>query len=185
MGGLETLYNLYHLKVFRTAYGILRNRASAEDATQEVFVKLSGVLARFDTGRPLAPWVHRLAVNACLDSLKRHRRGSVSLDDALEVQSPDPPLDDLVLDLERRETVWRAIGKLDPKQRAAVVLRYYHELNEAEMAIALRCRRGTVKSRLHYALEALHKILAGPPSFDDPAVDGAAIIADVRGSGLG
>ena len=60
---------------------------------------------------------------------------------------------------EIRRSIWAAVRALSPKQRAAVVLRYYHGFSEAEMAVALGCRRGTVKSRLHSALRRLELLL--------------------------
>ena len=58
-----------------------------------------------------------------------------------------------------RRSMWAAIRSLKPKHRAAVVLRYYRGFSEAEMAVALSCPRGTVKSRLHSALRQLEEIL--------------------------
>ena len=159
------LFREYHLRVFRTAFGILRDQDAAEDVTQQVFVELPQSLARFDERRPLAPWLYRLAVNISLDVSRRRRQHPASLDSALDVPSPDPGPEDVAEGRERREAIQQAIASLDPRQRAAVVLRYYQGLSEAEMAIALGCRRGTVKSRLHYALHALEKALSRTASF--------------------
>ncbi|MCH8274772.1 MAG: sigma-70 family RNA polymerase sigma factor [Armatimonadetes bacterium] len=66
---------------------------------------------------------------------------------------------------ELRSAIRNALGSLEPKHRAAVVLRYYQGFSEAETAVALGCRPGTVKSRVHYALRRLRQVFAtlSPP----------------------
>ena len=82
---------------------------------------------------------------------------------------------------EVRRLIWKAIQALSPKQRAAVVLRYYHGFSEAEMAVALGCRRGTVKSRLHSALRKLEHLLreSGIPESVMERGRGANVSSDI------
>ena len=81
------------------------------------------------------------------------------MEDAQILASSDTSPERAAEESELRATIRDALGALEPKQRAAVVLRYYLGFSEAEMAVALHCRRGTVKSRLHYALRRLREIL--------------------------
>ena len=160
LAGLEVLFELHRLAVLRTAYGIVGNSHLAEDVTQQVFVELFTAIRRFDPERPFAPWLYRVVVNISLKELRRRDRRSLPLEEAAADLPSLDPLPDLVAEeSEIRSSIWAAIQALSPKQRAAVVLRYYHGFSEAEMAVALGCRRGTVKSRLHSALRRLELLL--------------------------
>ena len=160
LAGLEVLFELHRLVVLRTAYGIVGAHHLAEDVTQQVFVELFTAIRRFDPERPFAPWLYRIVVNISLKELRRRDHRSLPLEEAAADLPSLDPLPDLVAEeSEIRRSIWTAIHALSPKQRAAVVLRYYHGFSEAEMAVALGCRRGTVKSRLHSALRSLELLL--------------------------
>ncbi len=172
---LGVLFQLHHQAVFRTAYGITRNYDLAEDITQQVFIELFTAIQRYDPRRPFPPWLHRIAVHKSLDELRRPAKRVVPIGDADDLPSPAPSPDDEAEKSELQATIRDALGGLEPKQRAVLVLRYYHGFSEAEMAVALHCRRGTVKSRLHYAQRRLREILeaqASPltgPSLTNPS----------------
>ena len=156
---LGILFQLHHQAVFRTAYGITRNYDLAEDITQQVFIELFTAIQRYDPRRPFPPWLHRIAVHKSLDELRRPAKRDVPIGDADDLLSPAPSPDDEAEQSELQAAIRDALGGLEPKQRAVVVLRFYHGFSEAEMAVALHCRRGTVKSRLHYAQRRLREIL--------------------------
>ena len=158
--GLEVLFELHRARVLRTAYGIVGRHHLAEDVTQQVFVELFTAIGRFDPERPFAPWLYRIVVNISLKELRRRHLRSLPLEEAAaDLPSPDPLPDLIAEESEVRRSIWTAIQSLSPKQRAAIVLRYYHGFGEAEMAVALGCRRGTVKSRLHSARRRLEALL--------------------------
>ncbi len=160
LAGLEVLFELHRVAVLRTAYGIVGKHHLAEDVTQQVFVELFTAMRRFDPERPFAPWLYRIVVNISLKELRRRHHRSLPLDEAAaDLPSLDPLPDLIAEESEIRKAMWAAVQSLSPKQRAAVVLRYYHGFSEAEMSVALRCRRGTVKSRLHSALRRLELLL--------------------------
>ncbi len=159
LAGLEVLFELHRVAVLRTAYGIVGRHHLAEDVTQQVFVELFTAIRRFDPERPFAPWLYRIVVNISLKELRRRDHRSLPLEEADDLPSLDPLPDLIAEESEVRKSIWTAIQALSPKQRAAVVLRYYHGFSEAEMAVALGCRRGTVKSRLHSALRRLELLL--------------------------
>ena len=159
LAGLEVLFELHRVAVLRTAYGIVGRHHLAEDVTQQVFVELFTAIRRFDPERPFAPWLYRIVVNISLKELRRRDHRSLPLEEADDLPSLDPLPDLIAEESEVRKSIWTAIQALSPKQRAAVVLRYYHGFSEAEMAVALGCRRGTVKSRLHSALRRLEPLL--------------------------
>ena len=111
-------------------------------------------------------------VRRSLDRIKKRKDRDVPIEDIIDFPSPTPSPD---MEAERsllEAAVWNALAALGPKHRAAVVLRYYHGLSEAEMAVALNCGRGTVKSRLHYARLRLGELLPPTgPELADPVPD--------------
>ena len=179
--GLEVLVELHQSAVLRTAYGVVGNSHLAEDIAQQVFVGLFTAIRRFDPGRPFAPWLYRIVVNISLKELRRRDNRNLPLEGVVDEPQSRDTLPDLVAEeSEARRAMWEAVQSLSPKQRAAVVLRYYHGFSEAEMAVALGCRRGTVKSRLHSALRRLESLLRdsgtqghslGPRLDESPASD--------------
>ncbi|MCU0495232.1 MAG: sigma-70 family RNA polymerase sigma factor, partial [Chloroflexaceae bacterium] len=153
IGGLEALVRAYQLRAVRATYLITGERAMAEDVVQTAFLRSYERIQQFDTRRPFGPWFLRIVVNDAVKAAARNGR-DVSLD--ARSTGHDPPLAEtlaapapaLIERLERAETeaaVWAALAQLTPGQRAAVVLRYYLNLSEAEMAEELACAPGTVK----------------------------------------
>ena len=167
MAGLGVLFQLHHQAILRTAYGIVRSYDLAEDVTQQVFIELFASIKRYDVTRPFPPWLHRIAVNRSLDEVRRRKNRTVSLEATGDLPSPSTSPEQAAEESELRAVIRDALGTLDAKYRAAVVLRYYYGFSEAEMAVALHCRRGTVKSRLHYALRRVREILAAQASAID------------------
>lgn len=156
-----TLYRHFRPFVFRTAYLIVRSAEDADEITQLVFLELLSALRRYDADRRFRPWLSRVVYNLTADYQKRNHRERMAIDAAdpqtILSLTPDPgPSPDAAFERnEIRDTIWNALATLPFDYRAAIVLRYYGELNEAEMATALGIRRGTVKSRLHRALRAV------------------------------
>lgn len=147
---------------YRTAWLILRNRADAEEAVQEAFLRAW----RFrDSARDTdaRPWLYRVLVNTCCSRLRReltvraHDAGSV--EGLGEVAWDGNGPDELAADAALGEVVAAAVGALPEHLRIPVVLRYYVGLSEREVASAIARRPGTVKSRLH---EARRRLAANP-----------------------
>lgn len=156
-----SLYRRFHSYVFRTAYLLAHNPDDADEICQLVFVELLTAVRRFDVSRPFRPWLSRVIYNITADYFKRTRRERMAIV-AVDTQAilnlrpdPTPGPDAQIERAELHDAVWRALARLPLNHRAAIVLRYYGDLNETEMAVALGIRRGTVKSRLHRALRAL------------------------------
>ncbi len=155
------LFTRYHQRVFRGAYVIAHHQEAADDITQLVFVELFSALRRFDLNRPFLPWLYRIVHNVSVDYLKRNRRAgetSPVMDghlDALMGPDPDPSPADHAEQAELRRAIWQAMGRLPANQRSVLMLCYYADLHEQEMATTLHVRPGTVKSRLHRARQAL------------------------------
>jgi len=167
IGGLEALVRQYQVQAIRTAYLIIRDRALAEDIVQAAFLRAYERIGQFDAGRPFGPWFLRSVVNDAVKAAARRER-QVSLEAGSEgegasladlLADPGPGPADLAEAAELHQTVWAALGRLPPAQRAAIVQRYYLDLSEAEMADELACPPGTVKWRLHAARKRLRTLL--------------------------
>ena len=163
IGGLEYLVQAYQVRAVRAATLITHDRELAEDITQAAFIRSYERIHQFDAARPFGPWFLRAVVNDAVKAVTR-ARPQPSLDSALPEDSTtliDPALnlDDLIEQAETQAAIWDALAHLPPEQRAAVVLRYYLGLSEAEIAEAQDCPPGTVKWRLHAARDRLRALL--------------------------
>ncbi len=163
IGGLETLVRLYQTPALHTAYIISRDRALAEDIVQAAFLHAYERIQQFDAARPFRPWFLRSVVNATLRACaNRNHQLSLDADSNHEVAvlpSAAPGLDQLLIATATDEAVWAAMSQLSPAQRAAVVMRYYLDMSEAEMAAQLDCPPGTIKRRLYDARQHLRRLL--------------------------
>ena len=119
-----------------------------EDLYQETWLRVVRAARRFDPGRRFSTWLFQIAVNLCRDW---HRRPPLEPVDpaAADARAGAPAATDAALDARR------LLAALPEAQRSAVILRYYHDLPEEEVAAILGCPRGTVKSRLHHAMRRL------------------------------
>lgn len=161
IGGLDQLVATYQRQALGAAYLIVQNRTIAEDIVQAAFLRIYERISQFDTRRPFGPWFLRIVVNDALTAVVRRERFEAPASTAAEVQlvDPGPELDTLLVAAETRTAVWTAVRTLPPEQRAAVVLRYYLDLSEAEVAAHLGLPKSTIKWRLHVARQRLRTIL--------------------------
>ena len=178
-GSMEVLVSRYYLPAVRAAYLILQDKGLAEDVVQNSFVCLSDTIRQFDLNRPFGPWFLRCVVNAAINTSHRENR-LVSLDQMEDdgdfsavnwlCQQADGPAEQVEA-AEKRQAIRQALEKLNPRQRAAVVMRYYLELSESEMAEEFDCPKSSLKWWLHSARVRLRQLLqahepAGRPSND-------------------
>jgi RNA polymerase sigma-70 factor (ECF subfamily) len=154
----EELVRHHQQIAFRTAFLITGNAADAEEVAQDAFVKGFRALPRFRAGAPFRPWLLAIVANEARNGRRSSgRRTALALRVAGERPAGDavPSPEAALLAGERRETLLGALERLSERDRAVVACRYLLELSEEETAAALRCRRGTVKSRLSRALVRL------------------------------
>jgi len=162
IGGLETLVCRYQVKAIRAAFLILRDEQTAQDVTQETFLRVFERIRRFDESRPFGPYLLRSVVNAALDVAQRPSK----IDQAAVGLEAVEGLIQTALTVEAevefnamKQDIHHALEQLSPRQRAAVVMRYYMEMNEKEMAQALNAQPGTVKWLLNAARGRLRDLL--------------------------
>jgi len=165
--GLETLVQNHQTPALHAAFLILQDRAAAEDVVQEAFLNAARKIAQFDAGRPFRPWFLRSVINAALKAAKQQSR-LVSLNGdepderpglAARLADPRAGPDESLEAAETRRAVRSALDLLTPKQRAAIVMRYYLEMPAEEMVHATGASLAAVKWSLHAARRRLHKLL--------------------------
>jgi len=164
MRGLEALVSLHQLRAIRAAYFITQDLSLAEDIVQEAFLKLRGSIKGFDQSRAFAPWFLRSVVNAAIKAARRQSRLVPIDDEAVEGQlselgSGPETVESHFEQSEFQEQVWLALQALSPRQRAAIVQRYYLEMSEKEMSVHLDAPPGTVKWLLNAARRNLKALL--------------------------
>jgi RNA polymerase sigma-70 factor (ECF subfamily) len=162
------LLDRYGAKIFNLVFRSVNPREEAEDVAQEVFVEVWRGIGGFRGDARLSTWIHRVALNVCLEHNRRHHPEMISLDDADESIAPDLP-DDWLEKAELKDRVDAALDALPFAQRQVVVLHELQGLTYGEVAQVLGVPVGTVKSRLHHAFCRLRELL-GP--YVNEMVDG-------------
>jgi len=154
----EALMRAHQEPVFRLAYLLLGDPDEAEDIAQETFLRAYKALKRFDTDRPLRPWLLRIASNLAHN---RHRSVGRYLAALTRFAGQDPDrIKSTTMDSEdESQTLWQAVKKMAKPFQEVVYLRYFLDMSESEMVDALDVPAGTVKSRLHRALNKLRGII--------------------------
>ena len=156
------LVETYQKPVYNLCYRMLGEPESAEDAAQETFLRVYQHLHRYDRKRPFATWMLSIAAHYCIDRLRKRKFAIFSIDqeddEGPAFELPDPAAPDPEAESVKREARDRLhglLGSLDGTDRAAVIMRYWHDLSEAEIAEALHLTVSAVKSRLHRARREL------------------------------
>ncbi len=149
----STLVRRYAGPVFGLCRRLLGDEAEAEDRVQEAFLKAYEHLDRYDPARRFAPWLFRIAQNACIDGL-RARRAWGPLPDELPSAAAPP------LGWEERDALDQAVATLPAKQRAVLHLKYAEGLSAPEIGARLDMTPGAVRIALHRAIHALRTRLA-------------------------
>ena len=165
---LGLLYERYSRRIFNVAYRVLGDWDAAQDVTQEVFLHLSRRIATVRGDAGLTSWLYRITVNRAIDARHREKRRPAWRmgDSVLEGDVKRPRGDDAVEDPDAGRVrdalaveVERSLGRLSPKLRAILVLRYLEGLSYEELSEVLACSMGTVKSRLNRAHTAMREAM--------------------------
>ena len=158
----EQLLDRYERRVFNLALRLLAaSMPDAEDATQEIFLEVHRSLRKFRGEARLDTWIHRIAVNVCL---QRRRKRVLPTAEFPDTDLPDPTAGDPFQAAARgelRQVLLVAMDHLPEPQRDVVFLHGMQGLTYAEVAEALQCPVGTVKSRLSTGFKRLRELLGG------------------------
>ena len=152
----------YQTHVYNLCYRMLGEPEAAEDAAQETFLRAYQNLHRYDRNRSFATWLLSIGAHYCIDRLRRRKLSVFSIDEENEdgttfeipdLGSPEPEAESVKR--EDRDHLHILLKNLDATDRTAVIMRYWHDASEVEIADALNLTVSAVKSRLHRARRAL------------------------------
>jgi RNA polymerase sigma-70 factor (ECF subfamily) len=152
------LVEAYQKPVFSLCYRMLGNSRDAEDASQESFIRAYRYLKNYDPNRSFATWLLSIAAHYCIDRTRKKRLATVSTDVipteiVADRNAPNPEKE--FRQQEKDLLIQNIMKDLKPTDRAAIILRYWHDYSEVEIAQALDLTVSAVKSRLYRARRSL------------------------------
>ena len=152
------LVETYQRPVFSLCYRMLGNAKDAEDAAQESFIRAYRHLKKYDPSRSFATWLLSIASHYCIDRMRKRRLATISMDSLPSEIIPDRKAPNPEKELrvnEQEALIQYLLQDLKPVDRGAVILRYWYEYSEEEIAEALDLTVSAVKSRLYRSRRAL------------------------------
>jgi RNA polymerase sigma-70 factor (ECF subfamily) len=152
----ELLMRRYERMVYKVAFFRTGDHYSAMDITQNVFLKVFRNLGNLASPRAFRPWLIRITVNESTNWERSQRRTS-DLDAGGHPLQIGAVQEEQVRENETRQLILQSLERLNPKQKLAVVLRYFEECSVAEIASVLDCSRGVAKNILFRSLKAMRK----------------------------
>jgi RNA polymerase sigma-70 factor (ECF subfamily) len=171
IGGLEILVARHQSKAIRVAALIVGDEQTAEDVTQDIFLKIFKHIGRFDESRPFEPYLMRSVVHAARDAAQKTSKWQ-----SLDTEEGEQTIEHLITHAESAESqveqkqlegeMLEALLKLSPRQRAVVVQRYYLGLSEKEMSEEMDIVPGTIKWLLNAARTRLRDLLRSKRSVE-------------------
>lgn len=164
-GALAQLYDRYNRMVFSLAFAIVRDRATAEEITLDVFMRVWQKAATYSPGQSkVSTWLTHITRNHAIDVLRRWASRPEQHAVALEEEGsgykvPGQSLAESAENSIRRERIRNALDRLPPEQRQVLFLAYYEGYTQTEMAENLRQPLGTIKTRMRLAMQKLRDLL--------------------------
>ncbi|MFZ6030231.1 MAG: RNA polymerase sigma factor [Chloroflexota bacterium] len=145
--------------VVRVVYRMCGEAQTAEDATQEAFIRAWIKLPAYQPRAPFRNWLYRIAVNAALDILRKKPEENLEDEGVMMFADPTPDPETTLIEKEQAAFLQKAVKALPEAARLVLVLREYGELSYQEIASVLEIPIGTVMSRLNYARRCLRQTL--------------------------
>ena len=150
----------YERPIYRVCYRFVENREDALDLAQDVFVKAFEHLPTFRRESSLKTWLYRIAINHCINHVKKHAQEFVEVTE--HTGSVHPSIQKQLEDREQREHFRRLVKRLPPKQKAIMELRINEQLSYDEIARISGRSVSTIKASVFFALEKLRKLVKDP-----------------------
>lgn len=185
----RTLYDICREKVYFTAYSILKDKALAEDALQEVFIKVYTRINDLKVANRFDVWLYRITVNVAKDIyFKKRALGCTSIDedegnhnDIVDNSEESIP-EDVILNRESSKELINCIYDLPQHHRIPIILFYFDNMTIEDIAVIMECSTGTVKSRLHHGKKALRKKLVSVNENNDGIIvfEGSVSLNEIR-----
>ena len=168
------LVTRYQTAVYNLAYRMLGDAGEAEDAAQEVFLRIYRRLATYDADHRFSTWVLSIASHYCIDLLRRKRPWLVPLENIsnwMRARSRGPEA--AALAVEQQDIIRNLLAKLPEHYRLVLLLRYWHDLGYEEIAQVVDLPVSTIKARLHRARNALAALVNGDGGLADALLAGS------------
>lgn len=162
---VEELFRAHEARVYRLALSMLDDAAEADEATQDALIIALDRLNTFRGEASFATWLYAIALNVCRGRLRKRRareRLTQMLHALWRLEGESPRPEQQAINNEADAALWQAIRQLNDVQREVIVLRYFHELRQTDMAQVLGVTDRTVRARLHAAQARLRDLLKGP-----------------------
>jgi RNA polymerase sigma-70 factor, ECF subfamily len=153
---------LYERQVYRICYRFVENREDAMDLAQDVFIKAFEHLATFRRESSLKTWLYRIAMNHCINHVKKHSQEFVEVTEYTGMTHSS--IQTQLEDREQRDAFRRMVKMLPPKQKAILELRINDQLSYEEIAKMSGRSISTIKASVFFALEKLRKLVKDPES---------------------
>lgn len=158
-GAFDLVVERHRRQIYQLCYRFVGNHEDASDLTQDVFLRAYRGMKNFKGGSTLGTWLYRIGVNVSLNRVSMKTPASEPLEDRQHVDVRSESASERVLRGERAVQVRAAVARLPKKQRAALVLRMYHDLSHQEIATLVGSSVGAVKANVFHALQNLKKLL--------------------------
>ena len=158
-GAFDLVVARHQRVIYQLCYRFVPNHEDASDLTQDVFLRAYRGLRNFRGQSSLGTWLYRIGVNLCLNRLSAKALPTEPVEDRHHVDTRSESAPDRLMRTERAARVRAAIAQLPRKQRAALILRMYHDMAHHEIAEALGSSVGAVKANVFHALQNLKKII--------------------------
>ena len=163
LAAFTELFRRYEARIYRLAVTILRHERDAEDAVQDVCLRVFEQIKRYRAESSFDTWLTAVIVNVCRDRLRRQKvRHALPLGWPYG-QASDENVAETVADRLQRQTLWALVDRLEEKYRLPVILHYHEGLSCGEVAQVLALRTTTVYSRLNTARVQLRAMLREEP----------------------
>lgn len=167
----ELLFRTWYPEAFRTAYLVTHERSLAEDAVQEAFINVFRSIHSLKQPERLRGWLHAIVSRTAVDVVRRQRSSRTIPVEEIDQAPGDeayfsgsvngwPTPEEAALAAQRSDAIMAGLAELTPEFRQVIILFYYHQLSVGEIAEAVGCAEGTVKSRLSRARARLAKLLS-------------------------
>ncbi len=162
----EEILNRYKKSVFSIVYRMIGNYHEAEDISQDVFISVYNKIYQFDSSKKFAPWIHRIAVNSCITTMRKNKKVILLNFDEAYVPHYDPNprefSDDPQSVFEKKELrseIETALMEIPESYRVVLILRFQLDLDNKEIAEILGISRENVEVKVHRARKALRKVI--------------------------
>ena len=170
-----TLMTRYRHSVYHVIFKMVNNRDDADDLTLEAFGKAFNKLPSYAPNFAFSTWLFRIAVNNCIDHIRKKRIQTYSMDDTIKgsdgdrefshsIRDHEPDPEQMMMHDQKIAHIRRLVEQLSTKYRIMIELRYYEELSYEEIAQELNLPLGTVKAQLFRAKEILYQQLRSASS---------------------